>query len=166
MEDKGILCIRFHHQANWASLTDQSPNVFGTPTPLTIRPQTAGSGQASSSHAMNPAHVTISQSTGEYLDMDLFEDRWHSLVKQLGAEPNLSYSVEPGGDISSKGRVVGQYSIELRTGGKSFFIIDSRLPDAAALLEAAKQNGLDAIAIDPMDTNALKSVLKAHGVHS
>jgi len=166
MEDKGIMCIRFHHQDDWAALTDRSPNVFGIPTPLTIRPQTAGSGQVGTTHAMNTAHVTISPTTGEYLDMDLFEDRWHSLAKQLGAEPNLSYSVEPGGDISSKGRVVGQYSIELRTGGKSFFIIDSRLPNAEALLEAAKQNGLDAIAIDPMDTNALKSVLKAHGVHS
>jgi len=108
----------------------------------------------------------ISSTTGEYLDLDLYEDHWHGLVKQLGAEKKLNYTMEPGGDISSKGRVVGQYSIELRIGDKRFVIIDSRLPNAAALVESAKQNGVDAIAIDPMDSEALKAVLKAQGVHS
>ena len=166
MEDKGIICIRFHHQENWASITDQSPNVFGVAAPLTIRPQSTDRSQGSGNTGANAAHVTISPTTGDYLDLDLYEDHWHGLVKQLGAEAKLNYTMEPGGDISSKGRVVGQYSIELRLGDKRFFIVDSRLPNAAALVDAAKQNGTDAIAIDPMDTEALNAVLKAHGVHS
>ncbi len=166
MEDKGIMCIRFHHQENWASLTDQSPNVFGTAAPLTIRPQSAPANSAGKESVAKPAPVMISPTTGDYLDLDLYEDHWHGLVKQLAAEPKLNYTMEPGGDISSKGRVVGQYSIELRIGDKRFFIIDSRLPNAATLIEAAKQNGVDAVAIDPMDSEALKAVLKAQGVHS
>ncbi len=166
MEDKGIMCIRFHHQENWASITDQSPNVFGVSAPLTIRPHSAEANSVGNEVIANSAQVRISPTTGEYLDLDLYEDHWHGLVKQLGAESKLNYTMEPGGDISSKGRVVGQYSIELRLGDKRFFIVDCRLPNAAALVDAAKQNGADAIAIDPMDSEALKAVFEGSGVHS
>jgi ATP-dependent helicase YprA (DUF1998 family)/very-short-patch-repair endonuclease len=145
MEDYGYTVIRFAHDGDWLEKVRAYPHVFGTPAPQ--RPAPAVEGE---------------EVPG--LDLELFPQAWHSVLAALVT--GQAVTVEPGGDVTQGGRVVGQYVAELASSGTTATLVDSRADNATAVAAALQAQGRNAIAADPTADDTLAQLRQHLGVPS
>ena len=144
MEDFGITVLRFHHAAEWDEIIAAHPNIFG------VAREVVG---AASSVAEAPVE--------EELDLDLFPDEWHALVKNLAA--NGGVQIEPGGDVATDGRVLGAYVLEVTGSDGQLRVVDGREAATDKLMAAIAQQGKKGLAVDPTSSSASGQILSALG---
>ena len=137
MEDYGYTVIRFAHDGDWMEKVRAYPHVFGTPAP------------------QRPAPAAVGEE-GPGLDLDLFPQAWHAVLAALATDQAVT--VEPGGDVTQGGRVVGQYVAELAASGTTATLVDSRADNVAAIIAALQAQGRNVIQADPTAEDALAQI--------
>ncbi len=109
LEDAGYLVLRFGHDADWPALLAKNEWLFGKAreaAPPTLQAPPPADGDSGP-------------------DLDLFDPRWHGLVRALAAEPGVG--VEPGGDLAGPdGRVIGPYAAEVTRDGRRLRLVDAK----------------------------------------
>jgi len=121
----GILSVRFHHAGDWLGVVRQHPDVFG------VVPEES------------PTADTPETAEPEELDLDDFDEPWHPVVLALSEREGIL--VEPGGDVTQNGRVVGPTIAEVRSGERVVFLVDADDPIATAVMAALKGMGKVAV---------------------
>ncbi|MCA9671385.1 MAG: DEAD/DEAH box helicase [Myxococcales bacterium] len=144
LEDEGYAVVRFHHAADWAEIFGRYPSVFGS----LERPASTPTPSRSSS---------IDAETG--LDLDLFDDDWHPLLKAIVEE--IGCAVEPGGDVSSGGRVVGQAAAIIGSSDRRIWLIDEGDPSCGRIKTALGSQGHASVLLSPAAANALDRIRAA-----
>lgn len=81
------------------------------------------------------------------IDLEDFDAPWHSLLLQLSNIDDLT--IEPGGDVSKDGRVVGAYAMLLRRRGHALYVVDAKSSGQARITSTLVRQGQAAIALDP-----------------
>ena len=144
MEDYGYTVIRFRHDADWPAIIQRYPHIFGTPTP-----------------AAPPAEAPVQAPAEQELELDLFPGEWQPIIAELAGTDNLR--IEPGGDVSASGRVVGSYVAELTGANGDWVLIDDRSPNSAAVTRTLQQQGRRTISINPTAADAVNRILQGLG---
>ena len=113
LDDLGYSVIRFPVGADWAEIAGRHPHIFGGVTgSVTVGPVIQVSEE--------PAPPSAA---GEF-DPDLFDDRFHELLRQLAAAiPGLQ--IDPGADVIADGKVIGAYFAEIVRNGIRIRLIES-----------------------------------------
>ncbi len=143
MEDLGITVLRFHHRDRWDTIIAAHPNIFGVAREP-IRDSTTEDVEAD----------------GE-LDLDLFPGQWHAVVETLAASGDGT--IEPGGDVTEAGTVLGGYVLEVLRDGRSLRVVDAGDEDAERIVNALQQQGFAAVAVDPNAPDAVDRIRAAEG---
>lgn len=136
MEDHGYTVLRFRTEDDWQTILGANPGIFGP-----LRPGT-GTG--------------ATRTPG--LDTDLFPADWTALLVALHALGGVT--IEPGGDVSDGGRVVGRYVAEVHSNGRTICIVDAREAAAAAATRALGGAPRVAMSVDPTDVDAALAALR------
>jgi very-short-patch-repair endonuclease len=140
LEDAGWSVIRFGARDGWTSILLKSPGLFGT-----IRE----SRSSSSEQAAND--------TG--FDPELYPADWRGILERLSDD---GLSVDPGGDVSDDGRVVGRYiAIVGASLAEPVHLIDRRDPGSNAVGQLLLSRGVKALLIDPTEASAWNEVSSA-----
>jgi DEAD/DEAH box helicase domain-containing protein len=79
---------------------------------------------------------------------DLYDDEWHSYFETLLDD---GLSLEPGADILSGGRVIGEYLIRVRQKGKELYLVEKDDESADLVEHELQLQGLDSIQVSPDD---------------
>ncbi len=90
LEEAGYFVLRFRHDQDWDVLFEQQAGTFGRPSKRVTESR--------------PGELEPGSEEGTSLELDLFDKRWHDLVRRL-AESGLR--VKPGEDVEQDERVVG-----------------------------------------------------------
>jgi very-short-patch-repair endonuclease len=135
LEDAGYLVLRFHHAADWSAIIAAYPSTFGAaPTPAPTPPARPAT------RLLDPPLDPPPDPLLELLD--LFDDLWRPLIRQLAALPGLS--VDAGEDLGD--RVAASTIARLDRDDRSLFLIDAadpRAPTAHQHLAARRRRGLN-----------------------
>jgi len=135
LEDQGYSVIRFPVGADWEAIVRQSPGVFGEgalPPPPGKQP------------AIPPRPSDPPLADGE-LDLDLFDRRWHELLRQIEkAIPGVE--IEPGADVVVNGRVVGSYLAEITGNGVRLRLVEKGTRET---IRQAIATECDPLVVDP-----------------
>ncbi len=142
MEDYGYTVIRFSHDDDWLTIVGRYPHVFGTPKATSASPETP------------PA------AAGGF-EADMFPAGWQPLLTSLAAMPDTV--VEPGGDVTVAGRVIGSYVAEISLDGRPLRVVDATADSAGSVAKALQDQGRTTVTVDPSDQHAashLETVLR------
>ncbi len=140
MEDYGITVLRFHHEADWDEIINRHANIFGKPKDAIVRDSNE-----------EPA-------IADEFDIDLYPTAWQSLATKLN--DTVGVTVEPGGDVSANGRVVGAYVLDVAMNDRHVWVVDrANITDAA--VAAIRADGAIALSLNVEDPNAKQKVLDA-----
>lgn len=115
LEEAGYFVLRFRYDDDWDALFEKHSGLFGKPTRTA---PAAGDGQEEATDVEVPEGGAPKATAPE---LDLFDERWHDLVRQL-AESGLQ--VEPGEDVQEDGRVVGMTVGSLQVDGIKVHLIE------------------------------------------
>ncbi|HWQ36643.1 MAG TPA: DEAD/DEAH box helicase [Blastocatellia bacterium] len=129
LEDMGYTVIRFSHDDEWESILKIYPNIFGHPQNRSHSTGASASASAGASDAGGP-------------DFDLFDPKFHPLIRALAARITGA-AIEPGGDVAAAGRVVGSYLAEIQFKEIRLRLIDADQPDSQRLREILTDEGCD-----------------------
>jgi hypothetical protein len=143
MEDLGITVLRFHHQDDWDAKIAAHPNIFGV-----AREPVADTSAAGSEPDVG-------------LDLDLFPNQWRAVVETLAAAGDGS--IEPGGDVTEAGTVLGSYVLEVLGDGQPLRVVDAGDENADRVVKALKKQGFAAVAVDPGAPDAADQIRSARG---
>jgi hypothetical protein len=135
MEDHGYTVIRFGPRESWPEIVRQFPSVFGL-------------GEQFEAVAQPTARPTGQVS----IDLDLFDPKWHPLLKEL-AEKQAA-SIDPGEDVEHGGKIIGSFFAEVAIGGKSVKLVDDVDPRASDISSALAEQGIAAVVIGALDMKA------------
>ena len=80
--------------------------------------------------------------------LDLIESKWHGFLHELIAH---GWAVEPGGDVTANGRVVGEFFAEVRKEASAFCLVDKCKGDCNLIVEALERQGFKTKTIDESD---------------
>jgi very-short-patch-repair endonuclease len=117
LDDLGYSVIRFPVGADWEGIVRRHPHIFGVVT-----------GSSTVGPVVGPV-VQVSEepepeSSADGFDPDLFDDRFHELLRQLAAAiPGLQ--IDPGADVIANGKVIGAYFAEIERNGIRIRLIES-----------------------------------------
>lgn len=136
LEEAGYFVLRFRYDDDWDEIFARHEGVFGTPSQT--GPADAGR-TASDEEESKEADPT--------LDLDLFEDDLHSLLRDL---VEAGYEVHPGEDIAVDGRVVGMIEARIRGNGVSVALVRDSSDDET-LTSAIEGRGLKAVLLSGSD---------------
>jgi hypothetical protein len=117
MEDTGYSVLRFADRAGWDDVVARYPSVFGTPA--------------------EPARPLAGAARSAF-DESLFPTRWQAPLSRLAAE---GFQIEPGRDVTSKGRIIGRTVAELRRGEAVLDVVDAGDAGAAEVVRAIAGEG-------------------------
>ncbi len=134
MEDKGYIVVRFTLKDNWLTIIEKYPSIFGQPQILKTNTPIVNA---------NIATAEVNTST---LDLDLFDKKWHPLLKSLSEQ---GFSVEAGGDVSKDGRVIGSYLAEVSRNGKVLRLLDQSDNNIEAVKEALEEQKYNVLMVNP-----------------
>jgi hypothetical protein len=135
MEDQGYTVVRFGLRESWHDIIRKYPFVFGA-------------GERSESAAQASAKPTAQAS----IDLDLFDSKWHPLLKEL--KEKQAASIEPGEDVVVGGEIVGSFFAKVTLGGKSIWLVDSSDPRASEISSAITEQGNSVVAINSVDVKS------------
>jgi ATP-dependent helicase YprA (DUF1998 family) len=138
MHDRGWSVVRFGARDDWEAIVARFPSVFGILRRLAAQPATE-------------APVFSDR---------LFPPEWAALLRPVASD---GVTIEPGRDVTSGGRVVGQTAAEMRTPDKTFDLVDARAATATDVLAAIAADGRSALALDPTDPSAAAQLRAAIG---
>ena len=144
LEDQGWFAIRFEEPETWAETFAQYASTFGnppSPTPSSAAPETAAEVEAPTE-----------------LPLDLFDDPWHSLVRQLSEEHGVT--MEPGGDVMAGDRVAGQVHAWAGRDGARVALVSAGAPEADVVAQACRAGGDRCLLLDPTAADAAARVLE------
>lgn len=137
LEDAGWSVIRFRAREDWEAILRAHPGVFGV-----LRER--------------PTSCSPSGSDAPRFDPDLYPADWRALLARLDAD---GLSVEPGGDVSEEGKVVGRYvALVGRSERDSVHLIDMRDDGAEAAGQALLRQGAKVALIDPTRPTAWEDI--------
>jgi very-short-patch-repair endonuclease len=137
LEDAGWSVIRFRAREDWDEILRAHPGVFGV-----LREQ--------------PASPPPPSSDDEGFDPDLYPAEWRELLAKLAA---AGLSVEPGGDVSDDGKVVGRYvAVVGQTQHDPVHLIDAGDAGAEAAGQVLLRRGAKVALIDPTKATAWEDV--------
>jgi len=139
LEDAGYTVLRFGLDADWDALIARFPAVFGSLPPATRPAETPG------------------------LDLDLFEDRWHPLLKALSGQQGVT--VRAGGDVAEGGKVIGCTLAIVESVGRRLTLLDGADPGVASVGGALERAGerVELIQPDDVDTRVAHIVATIRG---
>ena len=80
--------------------------------------------------------------------LDLIEPKWHGLLHEL---IDQGWDVEPGGDVTASGRVVGEFFAEVSKGPSAYCLVDKCKVDCNLIVEALERQGFKTKTIDESD---------------
>ena len=133
LEDAGWSVIRFAARDEWPAILAKHPGVFGV-----LR-------ESASRSAKNAGD-------GSSFDPDLFPADWRMLLERLA---NGGPCIDPGGDVSDGGRVIGRYVAVIGASDKEpVHLIDRRDPGAGAASRVLLASGRKVLLVDPTETSA------------
>src|SRR5271165_1760652 len=135
MEDHGYTVIRFGPRELWSDIVRQFPSVFGL-------------GEQVNAAAQPKAGPTAPVS----IDLDLFDPKWHTLLKELVEKQ--AASVEPGEDVEYGGEIIGSFFAKVTIGGKSVKLVDDVDPRASDIRSALVEQGNAAVVLGALDVKA------------
>lgn len=138
MEDHGFTVLRFAARDDWEAILSAHPGVFGV-----LRP----------SHGCGARGATF--------DAELFPSEWVAILSALHGD---GVSVEPGGDVSRDGHVVGRYVAELSANGRTLCVVDRREISADTAASALSDRGRAAISADPNEADSSATLRSALGL--
>lgn len=138
LEDAGWSVIPFHHAADWREVFAQYPSVFGV---VREGPRT------SEAPAAGPEVAADDGWDDEYV-----AERFRPLIRVLRSVAGLE--IEPGGDVSADGRVVGSEVAVVRVGGTELHLVDAEQVVASSVIAALESRGLRALRITGDDGEA------------
>ncbi|MFN7826959.1 MAG: DEAD/DEAH box helicase [Acidobacteriota bacterium] len=132
LADLGYSVIRFAVGTDWESIFRRHPHVFGG----TSAPASGQSAAVLSTAAGSTPEPSIpSLAKEEEFDPDLFDERFHELLRQL-AEAFPGLRIEPGADVLAAGKVIGAYFAEIGLNGHCLRLIESGPSGAPRVGEA------------------------------
>ncbi len=134
MEDRGFTVIRFGHADDWDQIVARYPYIFGA---------TGGETR----HAAAAAQSSLANKSAANFDLDLFDAKWRELLSAL-SETIAGAIIEPGGDASHSGRVVGPYFAQITAGGFTLRLIDAAEENAERIKEALLNEGFEAFVVE------------------
>ena len=142
LEDAGYMVVRFGIEADWASILQQYPHVFGvaqspSPTPVAATPE----------------------ASVEAIDLDLFDITWHPLIQTLASIDGIA--VEAGADVTQDGCVVGNFLAEVAQNGCSVRLVDATSPDSQLVQDVLQSQGYKVVSLTPEAHSAAADILKA-----
>ena len=139
--DLGWTPVRFSPEpSSWHDTLLQHAYVFGQPRPD------------------HPTHATTTP-TPTHLDLDLFDEPWHTTLAALHAPPDLA--VHPGQDILAGDRVVASSHARLSTPNLTLHLIDARQHDADAASHALSLLNTPHLTLSPHHPDALSILRRA-----
>ncbi|MFN8176413.1 MAG: DEAD/DEAH box helicase [bacterium] len=144
LEDAGWSVIAFHHASNWDEILWRYPSVFGAEREIPVQ-----------SRGVLPPHLT-EVPLGDGSDDEYFPERFHRLIQELRALEGVE--VEPGGDVSAEGRVVGMELAIVKVRGVELHLVDAKQLAAAAVIEALEAEGLRALGVTGEEVDARRIV--------
>lgn len=128
LEDAGWSVIRFRAREDWEAILRAHPGVFG----------------ALRERARAAAPSTDGDSG---FDPDLYPAEWRALLARLEGD---GLSVEPGGDVSDDGKVVGRYvAIVGASASEPVHVVDARDPAAKVASQVLLTRGGKVALVDP-----------------
>src|SRR5208337_823787 len=119
----------------WSDTVRQFPSVFGLSEQFKA---------AAQPKAGPTAPVSI--------DLDLFDPKWHPLLKELVEKQ--AASVEPGEDVEHGGEIIGSFFAKVTIGGKSVKLVDDVDPRASDIRSALVEQGNAAVVLGALDVKA------------
>jgi ATP-dependent helicase YprA (DUF1998 family) len=139
LEDLGYSVIRFRHDNDWDDLFDSYPNVFG---------KTAESKETQLDQSESKTDT----------DLSLFPDSWQLAIEKLMEIPEVQ--IEPGGDVTADGHVIGRYIAEIALGtkAKALRLLDSSDGSVKDVEEALVKQGYPVVKATPADEDAIEKV--------
>ncbi len=124
LEDSGFTVVRFGFRDDWSAILAKFPDVFGVPAePVSPPLSTAG------------------------LDLDLVPEAWHAALSTIAGSDGLT--VEPGGDVTRAGRVIGSYVARVTRDGKMLHLVDISMPEASDVEAALRDEGKTVLSAGP-----------------
>jgi hypothetical protein len=96
------------------------------------------------------------------LDLELFEPAWRPLVAELSR--TIGVSVDPGGEVTSDGRVVGSYVLLASRLGHAVYIVDATDKGADLVVSSLTEQCKPVVQAVSNESVAAADVLKALGM--
>jgi ATP-dependent helicase YprA (DUF1998 family) len=178
LEDLGYTVLRFGDPAGWDTLLARHPSLFGParqpsaspgawafpthetdlppsqPQSLDLSPATTPRDTASQGAAAGDigGNATAAAGPEPSVDLDLFDSVWHPLVRMLAILQGVT--VEAGGDVSYRGRVVGSYLGQATAHGSAVYLVDGTATDAEEVRTVLLAQGKQVVLAQPDDLPA------------